>query len=87
MATCIGSRSWKGFSMSRLEFKATELTDTDVDFVSLVKRGANRLPFRITKGDDEMIDLYAIGRKMFQKAEPRSDRRGDRRAEGGRRPR
>jgi hypothetical protein len=48
---------------------ATELTNTDVDFVALVKRGANRLPFRITKGDDEMIDLHAIGRKMFKKAD------------------
>jgi hypothetical protein len=55
--------------MSRLEFKATELTNTDVNFVSLVKRGANRLPFRITKGEGEMLDLYAIGRKMFQKAD------------------
>jgi hypothetical protein len=55
--------------MSRLEFKANELTDTDVSFVSLVKRGANRLPFRITKGDGDMLDLYAIGRKMFQKGD------------------
>jgi hypothetical protein len=56
--------------MSRLEIKANELTDTDVSFVSLVKRGANRLPFRITKGDTEMLDLYAVGRRMFQKSEP-----------------
>jgi hypothetical protein len=48
---------------------ATELTNTDVDFVALVKRGANRLPFRITKGDDEMIDLNAIGRKFLRKAD------------------
>ena len=56
--------------MSRLEIKANELTDTDVSFVSLVKRGANRLPFRITKGDTEMLDLYAVGRRMFQKSDP-----------------
>jgi len=55
--------------MSTLRMSATELTNTDVDFVALVKRGANRLPFRITKGDDEMIDLHAIGRKMFKKAD------------------
>ena len=55
--------------MARLEMKATELTNTDVNFVSLVKRGANRIPFRITKGDEDM-DLYAIGRRIFQKSDP-----------------
>ena len=52
--------------MSLLKMTATELTNTDVDFVALVKRGANRLPFRITKGDEDM-DLYAIGRKFLAK--------------------
>src|SRR5271166_5640606 len=56
--------------MARLEIPATELTNTDVDFVALVKRGANRIPFRITKGDDAVLDLYALGRKIFQKADP-----------------
>src|SRR5271166_6034261 len=55
--------------MARLEIPATELTNTDVDFVALVKRGANRIPFRITKGDDAVLDLYALGRKIFQKAD------------------
>lgn len=55
--------------MSLLRISATELTNTDVDFVALVKRGANRLPFRITKGDDEMIDLNAIGRRFLKKAD------------------
>ena len=56
--------------MPRFDLKATELTDTDVNFVALVKRGANRIPFRITKKDDEpMLDLYKIGRQMFQKAD------------------
>jgi hypothetical protein len=56
--------------MSRIDMKATELTNTDVNFIALVKRGANRIPFRITKGDEEMgIDLGSIGRKMFQKAD------------------
>jgi hypothetical protein len=54
----------------RFEIKATELTDTDVNFIALVKRGANRIPFRITKKDDEpMLDLYKIGRQMFKKAD------------------
>ena len=57
--------------MPKLLPKATEMTDTQVDFVSLVKRGANRIPFRIFKRDDEeMLDLYAVGRRMFQKADP-----------------
>jgi hypothetical protein len=55
--------------MRKFEIKATELSDTDVNFVSLVKRGANRIPFRITKGDNDMIDLHKIGRTMFAKAE------------------
>ena len=55
----------------RVEFtNATELTNTDVDFVALVKRGANRRPFKITKGDDEVgIDLYKIGRTILGKSE------------------
>jgi hypothetical protein len=57
--------------MPKFEIKATELTDTDVNFVALVKRGANRLPFRITKGDTaDMIDLHKIGRQLFKKADP-----------------
>lgn len=55
--------------MPSINMSGHELTNTDVDFVALVKRGANRLPFRITKGDDEMIDLNAIGRRMFKKAD------------------
>ena len=60
----------EGVLNGRIELKATELTNTDVDFVALVKRGANRIPFRITKGDDAVLDLYKIGRRMFQKADP-----------------
>ncbi len=38
-----------------------ELSEADVQFISLVKRGANRIPFRITKnGDQQMIDLSSI---------------------------
>ena len=55
--------------MPKFEINATELTDTDVNFVALVKRGANRIPFRITKGSDAMLDLYSVGRKLFKKAD------------------
>jgi hypothetical protein len=54
----------------KLQVKANELVDVDAGFVSLVKRGANRIPFRITKEDTEsMLDLHKIGRRLFAKTE------------------
>jgi len=54
--------------MPKLQIEANELVQTDVDIVAMVKRGANRIPFRITKGDTDMtIDLGSIGRTMFSK--------------------
>lgn len=48
--------------MRTVEVSANELTDTKVAFVSLVKRGANRIPFRITKseGDPGMLNLSSL---------------------------
>ncbi|MCL4743846.1 MAG: hypothetical protein KJZ83_00375 [Burkholderiaceae bacterium] len=57
--------------MPKLQIKATELVNTDVNFVSLVKRGANRIPFRITKEDEPMLDLHKIGRTLFKKTDPK----------------
>jgi hypothetical protein len=57
--------------MSKQQLNATELVNTEVNFVSLVKRGANRIPFRITKEDQDMIDLHKIGRAIFKMAEPK----------------
>lgn len=59
--------------MPKLEIKATELVGTDVNFVSLVKRGANRIPFRITKGEEPMLDLHKIGRTLFKKSDPKPE--------------
>jgi len=59
--------------MSKQQLNATELVNTEVNFVSLVKRGANRIPFRITKEDQNMIDLHKIGRAIFKMAEPKLD--------------
>ena len=56
--------------MPKFSVSATELSDVDMSFVALVKRGANRIPFRVTKGDNEMLDLYSIGRRMFKSDEP-----------------
>jgi hypothetical protein len=39
--------------MSTIEIEATELQDADVQFVSLVDRGANRIPFRIIKSQSK----------------------------------
>ena len=59
--------------MPRLQIKANELVQTDASFVSLVKRGANRIPFRITKEDEPMLDLHKIGRNLFKKEDPKPE--------------
>jgi hypothetical protein len=59
--------------MRKLQLKATELVDTDVNFVSLVTRGANRIPFRITKEDELMLDLHKIARSLFKTADPKPE--------------
>ena len=48
------------------DIKANALTDVKVELISLVKRGANRIPFRLTKEDTgSMLDFT----KFFQKAD------------------
>lgn len=46
----------------KIKATAKELKNADVRFISLVKRGANRLPFRILKseGDSQMLDLTTL---------------------------
>jgi hypothetical protein len=39
---------------------ANALTDVRVNRVSLVRRGANRIPFRLLKGDTDMLDLSRL---------------------------
>jgi hypothetical protein len=39
---------------------ANALTDVQVNRVSLVRRGANRIPFRLLKGDTDMLDLSRL---------------------------
>ena len=48
--------------MPQFKFEANELTNVQLSHVSLVKRGAIRLPFRILKseGDGDMINLSKI---------------------------
>jgi hypothetical protein len=55
--------------MPKFEINATELTDTDVNFIALVKRGANRIPFRLTKSEDADMDLYSLLKKTVLKGD------------------
>jgi hypothetical protein len=49
--------------------EATELLTPDVKYISLVKRGANRIPFRITKSEnDSMINLDLS--RIFKREKP-----------------
>lgn len=59
--------------MAKQDVAVTELVDTDVQYVSLVKRGANRIPFRITKEDGTMIDLHKIASSLFRKADKKPE--------------
>lgn len=49
--------------------KLNEIVKGDVTFVSLVKRGANRIPFRMTKSEDDMIDFNLDPFGVFQKSD------------------
>ena len=47
----------------KIKATAKKLENADVRFISLVKRGANRIPFRIlktNKGENQMIDLTTL---------------------------
>lgn len=50
----------------RVKAKLKEMTDAKALFVSLVDRGANRIPFRITKShkEHEMLDLSKLGKSI-----------------------
>lgn len=61
--------------MSQITLKATEMKDAKVSFISLVERGANRIPFKIIKEDAAMshpnkgFDLSTMRGLFTQKAE------------------
>ena len=56
--------------MPKIQIEATNLQDTDVSRVSMVKHAASRLPFRITKGENEaMLDLSSLVKRVFKTAE------------------
>ena len=37
----------------KIRVSATELVDAEVDFISLVKHGANRKPYKIVKSEEQ----------------------------------
>lgn len=59
--------------MARVKLKANKLENPSVSYISLVSRGANRIPFRIIKLDkeQEMLDLNGLFRREpVRKEEP-----------------
>lgn len=57
----------------KLKVKLREMKDAEAHYISLVQRGANRIPFRIVKMEQEnsMIDLNSIGRVLKREAAAR----------------
>ena len=56
--------------MAKMRIEASELQDTNINFVSLVKRGANQTSFKIVKGDGDGEDFRSRISGMFGKAGP-----------------
>lgn len=57
--------------MPTITLKATEMKDAQVSFISLVERGANRIPFKIIKQESNMkgLDLAGLGTLFTRKAD------------------
>ena len=61
----------------RAKLSMKQMGDADVQYVSLVGRAANRIPFRITKSDKENkmgLDLSGIGRALKGKKVAKADK-------------
>lgn len=54
--------------MAKVIVEATKLADATVNYISLVKRGANRIPFRIIKSDKQENGMIDLG-KIFKTAD------------------
>lgn len=58
--------------MPKLSFTATKMSDAKVSHISLVERGANRIPFKVVKEENEMKGSFAgldLGGLFARKAE------------------
>lgn len=62
--------------MPKLKIAATKMTDAKVSFISLVERGANRIPFKIVKQEKQManatkgLDLGSLFARKAEKPTP-----------------
>jgi uncharacterized protein YoxC len=60
----------------KIKAKLRQLTDADVRYISLVERGANRIPFRIVKTDSKEnsmgIDLSKLGLRVAKSEPPKA---------------
>ncbi len=61
----------------KIKMKGSELKKVDIEFLSLVKRGANRAPFKVVKAEDQVAasltqktGLVGAVQKFFQLSEP-----------------
>jgi hypothetical protein len=58
----------------KVKMKGSELKKVDIEFLSLVKRGANRAPFKVIKAEDggtvEKTGLVGAVTKFFQMSDP-----------------
>ena len=63
--------------MPTINFKATKMTGAKVSHISLVERGANRIPFKVVKQEKDMsafqgLDLGGLfNRRKSEKTEPK----------------
>ncbi len=53
--------------MARVKVKAKELFDGEISWLSLVKRGANRLPIKILKSEEDVHMGIDLGSTLFRK--------------------
>lgn len=62
----------------RIRMKVKELKDASVDYISLVPRSANRVPFRVLKHqENEMIDLATVGMARVLKGAAEAVKKSD----------
>ena len=57
----------------KIKTVARELKNADVRFISLVAKGANRIPFRIIKSakdENQMLDLSKLGHVLKSEQAP-----------------
>jgi hypothetical protein len=54
-----------------------EITDGDISFVSFVRKGANRSPFKIRKSDEESVFMKNLRKASYQPPQTRAEEDAD----------